>query len=217
MSDRAQDSLFAASGIAFVVLELAGVGLGGSTHQLTVTSNAATIAQTLGKPASTVSWVGAYLDLLSFGAFLAFAVWVCATLGSGLLGQLGRAAATSYATVSVVSLAVMDTIAYRAGHGLSVSLARTLVTANEAIFVATWFLMAFFMLTLGALALRSAHRALGGTAIAIALFTLVATAISVNNLGQLSILLFFGWIIGASVTLGRAKRAPASALAAQRA
>jgi hypothetical protein len=216
MSHRAQDSLFAATGVAFVVLELAGFGLGGPTHQLTVTSSAGKIAQTLGKPATTVSWVGAYLDLLSFGAFLAFAMWACATLGSGLLAQVGRAAASGYATLSMVSLAVMDTIAYRAGHGLSVSLARTLVTANEAIFVATWFLMAFFMWALGALSLGSAHRVLGGTAIAVALYTLLATAVSVNTLGQLSILPFFAWIIGAGITLGYGKRAPASALTPRR-
>jgi hypothetical protein len=217
MSERTQNRLFAASGIAFVVLELVGFGLGGPTHQLTVTSSAAKIADTLGKPAETLSWVGAYLDLLSVGAFLAFAISACTRLGGGLLAQIGRAAATSYAAVMMASLALMDTVAYRAGHGLSVSLGRTLVTANEALFVGTWFLSAFFLLAVGALALGSAHRVLGRSAIGIALFTLIATAISINNLGQLSILLFFGWIIGASITLGRAKRAPASTLAAQHA
>jgi hypothetical protein len=217
MSKRAQDRLFTATGIAFVVLQLVGFGLGGPTHQLTVTSTTAKLAETLGKPAGTISWVGAYLDLLSVGAFLAFAIWACTRLGGGLAGQIGRAAATSYATVMIASLALMDTIGYRAGHGLSVSVARTLVTANEALFVGTWFLSAFFLLAVGALALRSPHRILGWSAIAIALFTLVATAISVNNLGQFSILLFFGWTVGASITLGRAKRAPASSLAAQHA
>jgi len=135
----------------------------------------------------------------------------CARLGGGLLGQLGRATATSYATLSVASLAVVDTIAYRAGHGLNTQLARTLITANEALFVGTWFFIAFFLLTAGALALTTASRVLGWSAIGIALFTLTATAISINNLGQLSILLFFAWVVGASVALGRSARARATA------
>ena len=213
MKERTQDRLFAACGIGFVVLELVGFGLGGSTHQLTVSSSATKISNTLATPADTVSWVGAYLDLLGFGAFLAFAVWACAKLGGSLLGQVGRAAGTSYVALSVASLAVQDTIAYRAGHGLSTQLARTLVTANEALFVGSWFLIAFFLLAAGALALGAARRALGWSALGIALFTLVTTAISVNNLGQLSILLFFAWTLGASIALGRGKRTSASAAA----
>lgn len=211
MSAHVEDRLFAACGIAFVLLELVGFALGGDTHQLTVTSGMTKIADTLATPAGSLSWVGAYLDLLGFGAFLAFAVWACARLGGGLLGQLGRATATSYATLSVASLAVVDTIAYRAGHGLDTQLARTLITANEALFVGTWFFIAFFLLTAGALALTTASRVVGWSAIGIALFTLVATAISINNLGQLSTLLFFAWVVGASIALGRSARAPATA------
>ena len=44
-------------------------------------------------------WVGAYLELLSVGAFLAFAVWACVKLGGGLLGAIGHAAAAGYATL----------------------------------------------------------------------------------------------------------------------
>jgi len=203
MTDRAQDRSFAACGIAFVALELVGFGLGGPTHQLTVTANASQIARTLATPAGTLSWVGAYLDLLGFGAFLAFAAWACLKLGGGLLGQLGRATATSYATVSIVSLAVMDTIAYRAGHGLSTDLARTLIAVNEALFVGTWFLMAFFLVAAGALALSSARTVLGWSAIGVALYTLLATAVSIDRLGQLSLLLFFLWVCGAAIALKR--------------
>jgi len=213
MITRVEDRLFAACGIAFVLLELVGFALGGDTHQLTVTSGMTKIADTLATPAGSLSWVGAYLDLLGFGAFLAFAVWACAKLGGSLLGQVGRAAGTSYVALSVASLAVQDTIAYRAGHGLSTQLARTLVTANEALFVGSWFLIAFFLLAAGALALGAARRALGWSALGIAVFTLVTTAISVNNLGQLSIMLWFAWIIYASVALARGERAPVGAVA----
>jgi hypothetical protein len=221
MIGRTQDRLFAACGIASVVLELAGVGIasaGGRTHNLTISSSAAQIAHALAKPSGNLVWVGAYLELLSFGAFLGFAIWACTRLGGGLLGTIGSAAGTSYATLSVASLGLADAIAYRAGHGLGVQLGSTLVTVNEALYVGTWFLSAFFLLATGALALTAGRRALGWSAVGIALVTLIATAVSVENLGQFSVLLWLAWIICASITLARGERAPAHAVAvAQRA
>jgi hypothetical protein len=221
MIGRTQDRLFAACGIASVVLELAGFGIasaGGRTHNLTISSSAAQIAHALAKPSGNLVWVGAYLELLSFGAFLAFAVWACAKLGGGLLGAIGGAAGTSYATLSVASLGLADAIAYRAGHGLGVQLGSTLVTVNEALYVGTWFLSTFFLLATGALALTSGRRALGWSAVGIALVTLVATAVSVESVGQFSVLLWLAWIVYASIVLARGERAPAHAVAvAQRA
>jgi hypothetical protein len=214
MIGRTQDRLFAVCGIAFVALELGGVALGGKTHHLTVSSSAAQIAHALAKPAGTLSWVGGYLELLSFGCFLAFAVWACTRLGGGLLGQIARAAGASYATLSVASLAVVDAISYRAGHGLDVQLGRTLVSVNEALYVGSWFLIAFFLLAAGASALGSARRSLGWSAIGIALFTLLATAVSVSGLGQFGILLFFAWVVCASVSLARGTQATAGTVAA---
>jgi hypothetical protein len=212
MIARTQDRLFAACGIAFVALELGGVAIGGKTHHLTVSSSATQVANALAKPATTLSWVGGYLELLSFGFFLAFAVWASGKLGGGLLGQIARAAGTSYATLSVASLAVIDAISYRAGHGINVQLGRALVSVNGALYVGSWFLIAFFLLAAGASALGSARRRLGWSAIAIALFTLVGTAVSVTGVGQFGILLFFVWIVWASVSLSR--RTPVAAGAA---
>jgi hypothetical protein len=213
MNGRTHDRLFAACGIAFVALELVGVAIGGKSHHLTVSSSASQVARALTKPVGTLSWVGGYLELVSFGFFLAFAVWACAKLGGGVLGQIARAAATSYVTLSVASLAVIDAISYRAGHGISVGLGRTLVSVNEALYVGSWFLIAFFLLAAGASALGSARRGLGWSAVGIALFTLLATAVSVNDLGQFGILLFFAWVVYASASLARPTRAATSAVA----
>lgn len=207
-----QDRLFAACGIAFVALELGGVAIGGKTHHLTVSSSATQVGQALAKPATTLSWVGGYLELLSFGFFLAFAIWATSRLGGGLFGQIARAAGTSYATISIASLAVIDAISYRSGHGINVQLGRALVSVNGALYVGSWFLIAFFLIAAGASALGSAHRRLGLSAIGIALFTLLATAVSVTGIGQFGILLFFVWIVWASISLGR--RAPVAAGAA---
>jgi hypothetical protein len=216
MNPHRYDRLFAAFGVAFVVLELAGLGLGGSIHQLTISSSNGHLAQVLAKPAPTRSWIGAYLELSSFGCFLAFAVWASAKLGGGALGQFARAAGTSYATVSIASLAVVDALSYRAGKGIDLQLGRTLVTVNEALYVSSWFLAAFFLLAAGALALSRSRRLLGWSAIGVALYTLAA-APSFSNLGQFSTLLFFVWTLCASITLARGTRAASTAAVVQHA
>jgi hypothetical protein len=216
MNERAHDRLFAGCGIAFVVLTLVGVGIatvGGKTHNLTISSTQTQIAHAVAKPAGTAVWIGAYIELLSVGAFLAFAVWACAKLGGGLLGAIGRAAATGYATVTIASLGVMAAIAYRAGHGIGVQLATALVTLNEAVYVATWFMSVFFLLAAGALALTQTRRALGWSAIGVATLTLIGTAVSLENLGQMSGMLWFAWIVYASIAIARSKPAPAGAVA----
>ena len=216
MNERTQDRLFAGCGIAFVVLDLVGAIIAmtaGKTHNLTISSTPAQIAHAVAKPVGTAVWIGAYLELLSVGVFLAFAVWACVKLGGGLLGAFGRTAATGYAAVTITSLGVMAAIAYRAGHGMGVQLATALVTLNEALYVCTWFLSVFFLLAAGALALTQMRRALGWSAIGVATITLIGTAVSLENLGQFSSLLWFAWIVYASIALARGKRAPAGAVA----
>lgn len=210
MSARTQDRLFAACGIASVVVELVGtfIAMGKhTTHSLTWTSNAAAIEQAFAKPSTTVVWVGAYLELLGMGLFLAFAVWACAKLGGGILGAIGRGVATANVAVSMVSFALLNAMAYLAGHGLSVSAARALVTVNGATFVATWFLSAFFLLAVAPLALAAGRRIVGWSALGIAAFTLVAVAADPSNAGQFSSMLWLLWIAGTSIALARGERA----------
>lgn len=203
MTERIHDRLFAASGVASVALMLAGVVIGstGGRQFVTVTSSPSDIATAIAKPVGTAAWAGAYLEVLSFGCFLAFAMWACTTLGGGLLGQIARAAATSYVAVSLASLAVMDALAYRSGHGIGLQLGTALVTFNEALFVMTWFLSAFFLLAFGPLALQAGRRRLGWSAIAVAGVVLVLIPLSLDNLAQMANLLWLLWIVAASVAL----------------
>lgn len=215
MNDHLQNRLFAGFGIASVVLMLAGLIIGSTDHDrtVTITSSSAEVARAIASPAGSGTWVGAYVELLSFGFFLAFAVWACARLGGGLLGQVARACATSYATLSIASLGLLDAIAYQSGKGMSVQLGSTLVTVNEALYVGTWFLASFFLLAVGALALSSGRRLLGRSAVAVAVIQLVMTAVSLDNLGQMTFTLWLVWIVGASIALARESGAPVTARA----
>ena len=116
MNERTQDRLFAACGIAWVILQLGGfvVGAASGGAFVTLASSPAKVAHALAKPAGTGVWVGAYFELLSVGAFLAFAIWATAKLGGGLLGAVARSAATSYAAITIASLCVWGAAEFRA-------------------------------------------------------------------------------------------------------
>jgi hypothetical protein len=212
MSTQEQNRLFAGFGMASVVLMLAGFGIGsvGHSRTLTISSTPTQVADALAKTAGSATWIGAYIELLSFGCFLAFAIWAAARLGGGVLGQIAMSAATAYTTLSIASLGLMDAIAYRSGKGIGVQLGSTLVTVNEALYVGTWFLATFFLLAAGPLALAAGRRVLGAGAIAIAAIQLVTTAVSVDNIGQMSFFLWLVWTVVASITLGFRTRAHAT-------
>ena len=167
MKHTSHDRLFAAFGIGSVVVELAGVAIGaiGGRPFVTITSSPADVRSAFDSSVGVGVWIGAYLELLSFGMFLAFAIWACARLGGGLLGAIAGAAATGYTTLSIGAVGVGGALAYRAGHGMDVQLATTLITLNEAVYVCTWFLSVFYLLAIAPMALAAGRRIIGWSAV----------------------------------------------------
>jgi hypothetical protein len=217
MNLHIRDRWFALCGIASVVIELVGTfaQMGKKdTHSLTWTSSTRSIEAVFTHPASTTVWVGAYLELVSMGLFLVFALWAARKLGGGLLGSIASGFAIANVAVSTVSLGLLDTEAYLAGKALPLSAARTLVVLNGATYITTWFLTAFFLLAVAPIALATGRRIVGWSAAAIAAITLVSVAADPNNIGQMSSLLALVWIVGTSVALARSPRQAAAALAA---
>jgi hypothetical protein len=220
MTARLHDRRFALCGIAFVVLELGGTFLSmasGKTHDLTVGSSTAAIARAIATPVGTGVWVGAYMELLSIGFFLAFAVWLAERLGGGTLGSIIRLAAAASAGGGLVSLGFINVISYRAGHGMGLDVAKTLVTASEAVYVGTWFFTATLLAAAGLLAFRCGRRAIGWSALAIVVYTLVLTPLSFDGAGQFSQLFYLAWVVVTSIALARSRREPARAVAVQHA
>jgi hypothetical protein len=207
-----KDRWFALCGLASVAVELIGtfIQMGSKdTHSLTWSSSDASIVKAFSHHATTVVWVGAYLEIVSMGLFLAFAIWLCARLGGGLYGSIARGMVIANTAVSMVSLALLDTAAYLAGHALPVSTARVLVTLNAATFISTWFLTAFFLLAVAPLALAQGRRIIGWSAVAIAAATFVGAAADPNNLGQLTSLFSLIWVVGTCIALLRRAPQPA--------
>ena len=57
------------------------------------------------------------------------------------------------------------------------------------------------------------RRALGWSAIGVATLTLVGAAAAVDSVGQFTVMLWFAWIVYASIAIVRGKPAPARAMA----
>ena len=207
-----RNTIFALFGLASVILELAGVAVGalGNRAFVTITSSPADVRSAFAKPVTSAAWVGAYMEMISVGLFLAFAIWACARLGGGLLGSVATGMAVAYTAVGAAALAVGDAVSYRSGHGMDVQLATTMATLNEAMFVATWFLSVFFLVAAAPLALAAGRRVIGWSALSIAAVVLVTTAASLDNLGQMSNMLWLIWIAGTSIALTRAGGAEAA-------
>ena len=108
------------------------VGSAGDQPSYTLDSTTAQIAHALATPVGPAGWAGAYLELLSYGCFLFFAVWACAKLGGGVLGAAARAAAVTYAAVGIAALSVMNALAHRAGHGIGGELGTALANVSSA-------------------------------------------------------------------------------------
>jgi hypothetical protein len=201
-----RDRWFALCGVASVVVELVGtfVQMGSKdTHSLSWTSSTAAIAKAFSHHSTTVVWIGAYLEIVSMGLFLAFALWAARKLGGGVLGSIASGFAVANVAVSMVSLALLDASAYLAGKALPLSTARALVVLNGATFVTTWFLTAFFLLALAPLALAAGRSIVGWSAAGIAGLILLATAADPSNFGQMANLLSLVWIVGTSIAFVR--------------
>ena len=220
MNGSTRDRIFAGCGIGYVVGAFGGAMLAmgsGSTHSVTVGSSREAIASAVASPAGTGIWVGAYMEMVAMALFLAFGVWAAEKLGGGVLGSALRATAGALTGASVVSLAVGDTLSYRAGHGIGLDAATTLVTLNEAIYVGTWFLMAAFLVVAGTMALGASRRVLGWSAFGVAAYLLVGAAVSFDDAGQFGVLLGMLWVVGASIALARSRQPAALRTAIQNA
>ncbi len=146
------------------------------------------------------------MELLSFGMFLAFAIWAASGSEAGCWARSPARAATGYTTLSIGALGIGDALAYRAGHGMDVQLATTLSTSTKRSTCAPWFLAVFYLLAVAPMAIAAGRRMVGVSAIGVSLVILATTAASLDNLGQMSNFLWLLWIIGTSVSLARDSR-----------
>src|SRR4051812_20211882 len=173
------------SGVAFVVLELAGfaVGSAGGRANVTLGDSTAKIVNAFADPVGSGVWVGAYLELASLAAFALFAAWLFRSR-RGPLATAGLLAAGAYIAVTIVSLVIGDVLEYRAGHGIGSQEILALFDLQAGLFAASWGIGAAFLV------LAPATGWLRRSALAIAALSLVGMAIPTAAVGQFAAMLF---------------------------
>jgi hypothetical protein len=195
MTDRFAQTLGGASGILYVVLLMAGGGLGGPGSQLAFS-----------------------LEVLAFTLFLFFlgSLWGAmrrAEGGGGLLSATAFGAGVMSVTIKLASAAPV--LAARASE-LDPQLTKVLEDINDASFALTFFPLAAMLAAFALVAIRSAAlpRWLGWAAAALSVAFAVGGLAGSADLGSdwagLPMLIFTPWVIATSVVLiRRARRATA--------
>jgi hypothetical protein len=201
------------SGVLFVVLELAGAAIGSGSGRAMVTLGdpTAKVLKAYADPVSSGAWVGAYLELAAVAAFALFAAWLLAS-ARGPLATAGLLAAGAYVAVTLVGLVIGDVLSYRAGHGVGAQEILALFDIQAGLYAVSWGVGAAF------LALVPVTGWLRRSALAVATLSLIAMVFPKTGASQITVMLFFVWIVAASVVLARRPRlaagsAPAGARA----
>ena len=186
------------SGVLFAVLELGGFAVGSAAGRANVTlaDPDAKIVKAFADPIGSGAWVGAYLEILSLGAFAVFAAWLYRSR-RGPLGTTGLIAAAAYVAVTMVSLLVGDVLEYRAGHGMGPQQILMLFDLQSGLYIASWGIGAAFLL------LAPVKGWLRVSAIVVAAMGLAGMAAPKSDLGQFGAMLFLIWILVASITMAR--------------
>jgi hypothetical protein len=205
MSEDRLSRLGPLSGVLFVVFELAGLAVGsaGGRAMVTLADPNAKILKAFADPVGNAVWVGAYLELASLVAFAVFAGWLFRSR-RGPLVTAGLLTAGVYIALIAISLVVGDVLEYRAGHGMGAQEILALFDLQAGLFTTSWGIGAAF------LALAPVTGWLRRSALALAALSLVGMALPKAGPGQFASMLFFVWILAASVVLGRRSRVVAS-------
>jgi hypothetical protein len=203
-----------ASGILFVVTQFAGFGTGAATRdfrRITLTSPSSEVAESVGSPVPTAVWVGGYVEVVAYLAFLVFIACLAAALRGAQAGPVWPSFTVLAAGVMVVATSMIgyaaEGAAYlRAGEGIAPTTARALLDVANIAFVLVWSMLAIVLLA--AAASRLLPRWIRVAAVALGVAFVVAFAAPSLPVGEIADLALWVWIITVSVTLAR-RSAPA--------
>jgi hypothetical protein len=201
-------ALGALSGVAYGVLEIAGVVVGAASNPVPfdIFPSAATAARVAETPTPVGVWVGLGMEVLSTLFLLAFMVRASSAVRAadenGLLARLALAAGVINVALLFASFGVMAARDIGAGHGLTAQSVILLADLNWGSYFLGWPTMAMFVGFVAAAAIRT--RALpawlGWAGAVVAVIALVGCLDPVN-LGQMAQLLPIIWIPAAGAAL----------------
>ena len=201
-------ALGALTGVAYGVLEIAGVVVGAASNPVPfdIFPSAATAARVAETPTPVGVWVGFGMEVLSTLFLLAFIVRASSAVRAadenGLLARLALAAGVINVALLFASFGVMAARHIGAGHGLTAQSVILLADLNLGSYFLSWPSMAAFVGFVAAAAIRT--RALpawlGWAGAVVAVIALVG-CLDPINLGQMAQLLPIIWIPAAGAAL----------------
>jgi hypothetical protein len=208
--------LAALSGLAFAVVELAGVVVGAISNPVPfdIFPSAAVAARAAATPTPVGVWIGFGMEVVSTLFLLVFVVRASSAIRQadehGLLATLALAAGIINMALVFASFGIMAARDVGAGHGLTQQSVILLADLNWGSYFLSWPSMAMFVgcAAAGAIRARALPAWLGWTGAAIGAVAL-AGCLDPVNFGQLTQLLPIIWIAAAAVALAmRGTRAP---------
>ena len=198
-----------ACGIAYVVLALVGNSLRAAGRETDPSSPAAVAGGWLvAHPPDTWRWAGELLVGLAFLCAIPFVVRLHTALreaegGSGLFSTIALDAGLVMIAVGFMAQLPVVTAFYYADKGLDPELAGVLLALNDFAFVTAWAIYSVLLAASAVVILRTRAlpRWLGWSAAAIAVLLLGSVPFAIS--GPPTFILFFVWVVAASVVLIR--------------
>ncbi|PLS82340.1 MAG: hypothetical protein CYG59_04420 [Chloroflexi bacterium] len=212
MSQRLWVRIGALSGVVYVVLLIAGFAIGVASAP-TPPSIFGTPEQVANQTAAVTPmgvWIGLYLEVVALLCFVVFAAFV-RTLTQSVeheaqwLDDAAFGAALIFASLQLLSMAILGLVSYRAGTGANVATATALLDLRLGGYILSWSVGALWLGLVAATALRTGMlgRGLGVSGLLIALVWLASCIIPTSDVAQFWGFVPLVWTTAASINMLR--------------
>ena len=198
MSQRLWVRVGALSGVVYVVLLIAGfvIGVASSPTPPSIFGTPEQIANQIVEVTPTGVWIGLYVEVLALLCFVVFAAFV-RTLAHPVERDAQWPAAAAYgaalifASLQLLSMAVLGIVSYRAGKGADVASATALLDLRLGSYILSWSVGALWLGLTAITTLRNSmvSRGIGVGGLLIAILWLATCLIPTSDLAQ-----FWGFV-----------------------
>ncbi len=212
MSQRLWVRIGALSGVVYVVLLIAGfaIGVASSPTPPSIFGTPEQITSQIAEVTPTGVWIGLYVEVLALLCFVVFAAFV-RTFADPVERDAQWPAAAAYgaalifASLQLLSMAVLGIVSYRAGKGADVASATALLDLRLGSYILSWSVGALWLGLTAITTLRNSmvSRGIGIGGLLIAIVWLATCLIPTSDLAQFWGFVPLIWTGAASISILR--------------
>lgn len=212
MSQRLWVRIGALSGVVYVVLLIAGfaIGVASAPTPPTIFGTPEQVANQIAEVTPIGVWIGLYLEIVALLCFVVFASFVrtLAQLDERVdqwLVDAAFGAGLIFASLQLLSMAILGIVSYRAGAGADNTSAAALLDLRLGGYILSWSVGALWLGLTATIALRTGmlSRGLGISGLLIALFWLASCLIPTSDIAQFWGFVPLVWTAVASINILR--------------